>query len=321
MNIKKERFNGILLRRGVFLFLLIFACFSLSGGNRGVQAATVKRKTVTTKKCYAIFKTKHGKAWKKVLADGKRKFPSADTGDGNMFLGWSTTKGHSKHPMYYADDVIPRKNAIYYMVVLRKSQNKAPNSIVQSASYDNVLFVGDSRTLGMSMALGTSMPLNVDTVCKGGAGIAWFKEVGYKRLVNKIQNLPQESKKAVIINFGVNDLNDYSEYPQYMKEVAKKLQAYGCDMYYMSINPINSAVIKKYRGMHRTEKQINDINKNFYTKLCSGSNKYYKYIDTYNYLRSTGWISNDRNDGVHYSKETYLRIYDYTIRHIGRIIK
>ena len=43
MNIKKERFNGILLRRGVLLFLLIFACFSLSGGNRGVQAATVKK--------------------------------------------------------------------------------------------------------------------------------------------------------------------------------------------------------------------------------------------------------------------------------------
>ena len=261
--------------------------------------------------------TTNGKYWKKVITDGKAKFPAADVGNGDMVLGWSAAKNRSTNPTYFTGDTIPCKNANYYMVVYRKSQNKAPASIAKSKKYDKVWFVGDSRAYGMKLTLGSSIPSNVSIVYKCGKGLTWFKKEGYSTLLKQVRNASSNSTKAVIINLGVNDLRNYAGYPEYMKKVSEKLSSYGCDMYYMSINPINSAIITNYHGKSRTEKQITDFNNLIYSKLCSGVNKSFTYIDSYNYLRKKGWISNQRNDGLHYSNETYLRIYDYCIKSIG----
>ena len=271
-----------------------------------------------SKRRYTIYLyTSNGKYWKKVITDGKAKFPAADVGNGDMVLGWSASKNRSTNPSYFTGDNIPCRNANYYMVVYRKSQNKAHTSIAKSKKYDKVWFVGDSRAYGMKLTLGSSIPSNVNIIYKCGKGLNWFKKEGYSTLAKQVRNAPSGSKKAVIINLGVNDLRNYAGYPEYMKKVSKKLSSYGCDMYYMSINPINSAIIKNYHGKSRTEKQVDNINDFIYSKLCSGANKYFTYIDSYNYLRKQGWISNERNDGLHYSNGTYCRIYDYCIKFIG----
>ena len=64
------------------------------------------------------------------------------------------------------------------------------------------------------------------------------------------------------------------------------------------------------------------FNYNIRYKLCSGKDAYYKYIDCCSYLQHNGWISRDKvgggYDGVHYSHNTYLRIYDYCIKNINK---
>lgn len=130
-------------------------------------------------------------------------------------------------------------------------------------------------------------------------------------------------KKAVIINLGVNDLNDVSSYITYMRRLANNLSLnYNCTMYYMSVNPVNSAMIRSYGAGNRTEQQVAAFNRSIYRNLCSGKNKCFTYINTCSNLQKYGWISDRHNvgryDGLHYSNETYLRIYDYCIRTLNR---
>ncbi len=120
------------------------------------------------------------------------------------------------------------------------------------------------------------------------------------------------------MNWGANDLRRPSEYPRFMTKVARKLsKKYNCTMYYMPVNPVNSAMIMNCRGKYlRTEKLVDDFNRMIRRTLCSGKNKCYTYINSYDHFRKKGWISDTKNnsgvhDGSHYSVETSLRIYDY----------
>ena len=288
----------------------------VNGGTKLKVTSNMHLYRASIRKYYVTLCTTDGKTWKKIVTTGKTKFPSVNLNNGNMVLGWSTAKNKSQNPTYYTDNLIPRKNTTYYMVTYKKTQNKKPASIRKSSKYSKVWFVGDSRTYQLHLALGKSTPSNVKFVYKSGEGLTWFKNTGYHQLITQVRQASIKQKKAVIINLGVNDLKNYSGYVNYMRKIARELSVYGCDMYYMSINPINNAIVKNFGGS-RTENQIHNINKEIYSKLCSGSNKCYTYIDTYNYLCKTGWICSARNDGLHYSSETYLRIYDYTIQKIG----
>lgn len=264
-----------------------------------------------------------GQYWKTIHTDtgSTPTFPAVNFGSLNNCLGWSRTMGSSK-PEYYAGDKIPTKTGKYYMVKFGPGDDKAPASLYKTSKYDMVYFVGDSRTVQMSWAMGSKRPSNVDFVAQGGKGLNWFvNQGGYDTLVKKISNQIRSDKDAriaVVINLGVNDMQNCSAYIRYMKNISEGLKMrFNCSMYYMSLNPINSAVIEANRLMPRTEAQVAAFNRNIYRGLCSGSNRYFTYINTYDVLRRHGWLSNPRNmgraDGLHYSNATYLRIYNHAI--------
>nr|WP_294658476.1 hypothetical protein [uncultured Blautia sp.] len=264
-----------------------------------------------------------GSVWKVIdTSSGTAKFPAVDITNGDMCLGWSRSRGKTADPEYKAGDTIPTKTGNYYMVIFSSSQDRAPAAIAKPLKHQMVYFVGDSRTVGLQSALGNSAPSNVDFVCKGMQGLTWFQQEGYKTLVSKLAQQPTNTKKAVIVNFGVNDMSNISSYVTYMKRVSQNLKKnYNCEMYYLSVNPLNSAMIRRYGGATRTEAQVAAFNKTIYQQLCTGSNRAFIYINTCTNLQKYGWISNRYNagiyDGLHYSNETTLRIYDYCIRKLN----
>lgn len=208
------------------------------------------------------------------------------------------------------------------MVVFMQSQDRAPAVVQQPAKHEMVYFVGDSRTVYLERVLRNSASSNVDFVCSSGQGLTWFRQEGYRELLSKLSKQSRNTKKAVVVNLGVNDLSNISSYVTYMKALANNLRNnYNCDMYYMSVNPVNSAVIRANEGYVRTEAQIASFNRTIYQKLCSGSNSMFTYINTCTLLQKYGWISNRFDsgicDGVHYSAETTLRIYDYCIKRLN----
>lgn len=264
-----------------------------------------------------------GTVWKVAdTSSGNATFPAVNLNSANMCLGWSRTKGKTSDPEYKAGDKIPTKTGNYYMVVFMQSQDRAPAVIQQPAKHEMVYFVGDSRTVYLERVLGHSVSSNVDFVCSSGQGLTWFRQEGYRELLSKLSKQSRNTKKAVVVNLGVNDLSNINSYVTYMKAMANNLQNnYNCDMYYMSVNPVNSAVIRANEGYVRTEAQIASFNRTIYQKLCSGSNSMFTYINTCTVLQKYGWISNrfdsGISDGVHYSAATTLRIYDYCIKRLN----
>ena len=200
--------------------------------------------------------------------------------------------------------------------------DRAPAAITTPTKFDRVYCVGDSRTVYTRVALGASAPSNVEFIAKAGEGLDWFKSSGYKTLYRSVAKRPRTEKKAVIINLGVNDLKNSASYVKYMKKAAANLKKYNCKMYYLSVNPVNSAMIKSVNGKARTEAQVAAFNKAIYRGLCSGRKRSFTYINTCTNLQMKGWISKksgtDIYDGLHYSNQTYLRIFDYCMRYLNR---
>lgn len=264
-----------------------------------------------------------GTVWKVVDTSSRSAtFPAVNLNSANMCLGWSRTKGKTTNPEYKAGDKIPTRTGNYYMVVFFSKQDRAPASIIKPTKHQMVYFVGDSRTVGLQLALGDSAPSNVDFVCKGNQGLDWFRQTGYRELLRKLSKQSRKTKKAVIINLGVNDMSNINTYVVYMRKVSENLkQNYNCDMYYLSVNPVNSAMIRSYGAGTRTEAQVAAFNKTIYQKLCSGSDRAFIYINTCTNLQKYGWSSNRYDagiyDGLHYSVETTLRIYGYCIRKLN----
>lgn len=264
-----------------------------------------------------------GTVWKVVDTSSRSAtFPAVNLNSANMCLGWSRTKGKTTNPEYKAGDKIPTRTGNYYMVVFFSKQDRAPASIIKPTKHQMVYFVGDSRTVGLQLALGNSAPSNVDFVCKGNQGLDWFRQTGYRELLRKLSKQSRKTKKAVIINLGVNDMSNINTYVVYMRKVSENLkQNYNCDMYYLSVNPVNSAMIRSYGAGTRTEAQVAAFNKTIYQKLCRGSDRAFIYINTCTNLQKYGWSSNRYDagiyDGLHYSVETTLRIYGYCIRKLN----
>ena len=266
-----------------------------------------------------------GSYWKTIKnTNGRAVFPAVDSKTSNMVLGWSKTRG--KHTLsasdYKAGTRIPSKNGKYYMVLFKASMDRAPSVITRPTKFNKVYMVGDSRTVDTKRALKSSIPSNVTFIARGGQGLAWFKREGYPSLIRSVSKRPRSERKAVIINLGVNDLDNSKAYVTYMRKVSAALKKYNCKMYYLSVNPVNSTMIKARRKKFRSEASIAAFNKVIYEQLCSGKNRSFTYINTCTRLQKYGWSSNRYNsgihDGLHYSNQTYLRIFNYCMKYLNR---
>lgn len=284
------------------------------------RGKVTKTRTSTAK----LYKN-NGTLWKTVdSTNGTTTFPIVDLKDGSTCLGWSKTKGKSKLDSsdYESGDKVPIGSGNYYMVIFNKSCDKAPATITSPTKYSKVYMVGDSRTVQMAGALGVKCPSKVEFVAKSGEGLQWFKNTGYNQLLKKVASRSKNEKKAVVINLGINDLQNINSYITYMKQVALNLKKYNCTMYYMSLNPVNSAMIKNTGTRTRTEANVKTFNSSIKANLCSGSGKCFTFINTYTELKSNGWLSinkwTNKYDGLHYSYNTYLRIFNSCMNNLNK---
>ncbi len=151
------------------------------------------------------------------------------------------------------------------------------------------LFVGDSRTVQLQMAVGST---DKAYVAKVGEGYSYFKNVG-------ITGIQQNAGKGtkMIINFGVNDLANASKYISLVNSYIDTWENAGITVYYSSVTPVGSSASV-------SNSQIEAFN----AKLQEGLDPRVHWIDSYTYLMQTGFES---SDGLHYNKSTYKNLYAY----------
>ena len=151
------------------------------------------------------------------------------------------------------------------------------------------LFVGDSRTVQMEMAVGTT---DKAYVAKVGEGYSYFKNIA----LSEIQKYAGNGTK-MIINFGVNDLSNASKYISLVNSYIDTWENAGVTVYYSAVTPVGGSASV-------TNSQIEAFN----AKLQEGLDPRVHWIDSYTYLTQTGFQS---SDGLHYNKSTYKNLYSY----------
>ena len=152
-----------------------------------------------------------------------------------------------------------------------------------------LVFVGDSRTVQMQKAVGST---DKAYIAKIGEGYSWFKNTALSEIPSYAG-----TGTTMIINFGVNDLANASKYIQLVNSNIDAWTEAGITVYYAAVTPVGNC-------SSVSNAQI----ENFNARLQSELDPRVQWLDGYTYLTQTGFST---ADGLHYNNDTYRSLYSY----------
>ena len=160
-----------------------------------------------------------------------------------------------------------------------------------------LVFVGDSRTVQMELAVGST---DKAYIAKVGEGYTWFSNTA-------LAEIPHYAGPGttMIINFGVNDLANASKYIRLINNNVDDWINAGITVYYAAVTPVGA-------GATVTNAQIEKFNSRMQSELDSRI----QWIDGYTFLNQTGFST---PDGLHYNAATYKNLYSYYMSVISQI--
>lgn len=158
---------------------------------------------------------------------------------------------------------------------------------------NGVVFVGDSRFVMMHQAMGET---GVMYVAQGWMGYDWLVETAIPKLDPCVG-----PGVRVVINLGVNDLENKDKYIAKVNELAALWGARGAKIYYATVNPAGP-------GARQSEYQINEFNNALRNRLV-GVN----ILETNGFLKYVGY---NLVDEVHYDGPTSAKVYYYIMNNI-----
>lgn len=165
---------------------------------------------------------------------------------------------------------------------------KDSKSEAKTSSAPTVIWVGDSRTVGMGQATNDSDVY----IGKDGEGYEWFNEKGRKTLKKAMTENPNT---PVVFNLGVNDCSNIDNYLELYKKIVDKYP--DTHFYFMAVNPIEPTLCENV-----TNEEISAFNARIKEAFPD------QFIDTFTFIQVSEIIT---NDGIHYSDEDYQRIHDF----------
>ncbi len=266
----------------------------------------------------------YGRQLKSVITQKNFEVPVEKDEPTRTFVGWSTFRTHDiKKVSYYPGDVVVLKSAKtnLYAVYCENSSVTRPNSLPSlSKKYSKLIIVGDSRANRTNLRLQHldyfKDNSNVEIIGMEGEGLQWFDETGRKLIIQKIRQNQSKKPVAVVMMLGVNHLvkpdDYYTSYTKFVKDTADM----NVSLFTATINPYNQIMVEATGGMPRYYKIYQQRNKML--KSVKGM----KVIDTCKYLQRTGYVFDQAlsdfnnsgiDDGLHYSTNTYLRIFKYVV--------
>lgn len=204
-----------------------------------------------------------------------------------------------------------KKENIKFKEIPDRTFRKKP---IKDIFYNKVIIIGDSRMEFLNdRGDSIRIPSNFDFIALSGTTIQWFENIALKKLEKKLDKMNEKYKYHVVINMGVNDLNDNEEaikhaddYYLLFKMLASKYS--NVNFYILSVNPINDKVINRFfNPQYRSTSKIKSFNDETINLIDESYFKNLFYCDSFNN------IDFGIPDGLHYDKATDQRIVDYIV--------
>lgn len=168
-----------------------------------------------------------------------------------------------------------------------------------------IIFVGDSRTIGMQNALKKYLP-DDDCVFVGkvGEGCSWFLSEGKSLMADAISQNPDA---PVVLNFGVNDPDQIDEYLSAYRDMVAEYP--DTTFWFLSVNPVQRARMIEYGA---SEDALDLVTNTNITKLNLAIQQAFPdhYLDSSTILKLEGFRT---VDGLHFTGQTYLRIHRFVV--------
>lgn len=187
------------------------------------------------------------------------------------------------------------------------------SSAEASEKSDRIVLVGDSRTMQLGNYLyGMTMINNrlVDEATPDGDYILGAGGEGYAWLLEHTEYIEDKLTEgcALVVNMGVNGAPDFhSEIAAWCNRMAEKYKDVGVKVYFMSVNPVNDALLRYYNYI------IRNVDVIYFNSAIRTELKGVTYLDTYSVV--TDDILGDGSgtyDGLHYYESVYRKIRDHT---------
>lgn len=167
-------------------------------------------------------------------------------------------------------------------------------TILENDTERAYIFVGDSRTLGMSLVVDWD-PADV-CIAENQKGFDWFEGQAVFELEAELKEDPH---RIVVLALGVNDLYRSEDYIEAYHQLFEK---YPLTCFYIAgIGPVNQSLADDY-DFYIEESDVLAFNEVMQAAFSDC------WIDTHTYLETNGF---DTVDGLHYTDDTYMRLYDF----------
>lgn len=193
------------------------------------------------------------------------------------------------------------------MMALSLSNITCKATDIHSNKIVGTVYIGDSRTVGMSNALKYNgvYTENEFFVAKVGKGYNWFIDEALNKVADILNNNSNIDDWNIIINLGINDLHNVNKYINKYNEIINNEYS-DYTLYFVSVNPVDEKLCSSIDN-----NSIEEFNEKIKNNVdCT-------YIDTFDIVKN----SMVTKDGLHYSNNTYINIYEYINTKIYEIKK
>lgn len=167
-------------------------------------------------------------------------------------------------------------------------EHRDPEDPYVYPEHRRILFIGDSRTVGMEMFCGGME--DEYWSARNSMGYSWMVSTG----IPNVEHLIDQNTDIVIL-MGVNDLGNVYSYVDYINSKAAEWKELGARTYFVSVTPVDDS-----RSPNAKNSRIESFNAYAQENLQNVN-----YIDAYSRIR----YSFGSPDGIHFDGSTYREIY------------
>lgn len=179
-----------------------------------------------------------------------------------------------------------------------------PENILTNKN-DNFIFIGDSRTVAYKGIVDIDKYDFITFISEVSKGYNWLKDTAIEKLNTRFDTT--DLSYNVVLNLGVNDLQNVDKYIDIYNELAEKNPKH--NFFVVSVNKVDTEKMIKNGYTAIENPQIEEFN----SKIKNSLSDKIHFIDTYSYFEDENLES---NDGVHYTDETSTEILDYVSDYI-----
>lgn len=218
-------------------------------------------------------------------------------------------------PLYFKENKKTQIKLSKTNIIKKLPENSFQKKQIKEIIYNKVIIIGDSRMEFLKDRENEiKIPKNFNFIALSSTKIDWFKKVAIIKLNKKLENRNEKYKYHIIINMGVNDLNDNEKVEKHANNYLKLInnlvkENKDINFYFLSVNPITDKIIGKYfKPQKRTTEKIKEFNKIILKSINNQKYKNLSYCDSYNN------IDFGIPDGLHYDKDTDQKIVDFIVK-------